>query len=240
LKQPGKRPNALLSLFVWLLPNSPFKHWALRRMGHQIGKNVVIRPNFVINCGWFRIDDGTMLLGFNIIRNLSHFEVGHDSIIGRVNMFTAAPEFQQFSDWVGWFRMGAYGTITSRHYLDCSGQILIGYHAGIAGLRCILQSHTIDLINDVNTVGKIVFDDYSAVMTRCLVLKDAYLPTRSILAAGSLLLPSNDDEELPSGMYAGSPAKKVRDLPYMKWYDRNDVLGEQKPFDDSMFKLDPM
>jgi acetyltransferase-like isoleucine patch superfamily enzyme len=240
LNKSSKRPNALLSLIVWLLPNSSFKHWARRRMGHEIGKNVTISPNFIINCGYFRIDDGAMLLGFNTIRNLRRFELGHDSVIGRVNTFTAAPAYQRYSEWVGLFRMGPYGTVTSRHYLDCSGQVIIGFHAGIAGLRCILQSHTIDLIEDVNTVGRIFFDDYTAVMTGCLVLKDAYLPPRSILAAGSVLGASRPDAELREGMYAGSPAKHVRDLPYMKWYDRRNVLLEATPFDDSKLKIDPM
>ena len=61
LNRVEKRPNALLSLVVWLLPDSPFKHRILRRMGHQIGANVTLSPNFVINCGLFRVDDGKRL-----------------------------------------------------------------------------------------------------------------------------------------------------------------------------------
>lgn len=239
MNKQDKRPHALLSLLVWLLPNSSFKHWALRRMGHQIGTGVTLGANLVINCGWFRFDDGSILQALNLFRNLSRVEVGHDSIIGHFNQFTAAPVYQQFSDRVGVFRMGAYTLVTHRHYLDCSGQVIIGYHSAIAGIRCLVQSHEIDLVNDLNTVGRIIIGDYSVVNTASLLLKDAELPDHSILAAGSVLVKTREDE-MARGLYAGAPAKHVKELPHLKWYDRDPILNDTMAFDDSKFYLEPL
>jgi hypothetical protein len=38
----------------------------------------------------------------------------------------------------------------------------------------------------------------------------------------------------------GLPAKHIRNLPHLKWWDRDDILNPTYPFDDSRFRLDPL
>jgi hypothetical protein len=198
LTEQSTRPNALLSLIVWLMPNSALKQWILRRMGHQIGENVTLKPNIVINCGLFRFDDGAILHGPNVIRNTTWVEKAANSIIGRFNQFSAAPEYQQFSDLVGVFRLGEYSLVTNRHYLDCSGQIIMGATAPSPGCDASCKA-TRSTLSTISTRAEgSQSGQYSVANSGSLLLKDAVLPPHSVLAAGAVLVKPRDGAECPS------------------------------------------
>ena len=235
----SSRPNRWLSLFAWLLPNSSVKTWVLRKLGNDISDDAIIGPNLVIGCGRFRVGEGTMIEPFNLFKGLSRVDLGFRVRIGRYNQISAAPEYQRFSDKVGAFVMQDISLLTNRHYVDCSGQVVIGYHAVIAGIRTIVQSHEFDLEQSVATVGKVMVGDYAQTGTRCLLLKDSAVPPYSVLAAGTVLAKPRDGADMKPGLYGGTPAKFIRELRYGAWYNGGHFHNHPlKPFDDHMFEVD--
>jgi acetyltransferase-like isoleucine patch superfamily enzyme len=233
-----KRPNALLSLFAWLLPASPIKIWLLRRLGNDIGENTIIGPNVVLNCGPFQVGAETVVDPFNLFKGLSRVELGSRVRIGRYNQISAVPAYQQFSDKVGIFIMREISLLTNRHYIDCSGQVILDRHAAVGGLRTIVQSHEFDLETSDATIGKVTVGEYAMTGACCLLLKDSYVPPYSVLAAGTVLSKARDDAELKRGLYGGVPAKFIRELPELGWYEDDDVVRDVKPFNDDAFRLD--
>jgi acetyltransferase-like isoleucine patch superfamily enzyme len=238
MKVPERRPNKWLSLFAWLLPNCRFKLWALRSLGNQIGSDVVLGPNLVVGCGRFEIADGAAIMQFNTFRALSRVELGPLSHIGNFNYFSAAPDYQQFSPWVGRLMIGEGAIITNRHYFDCSGQVILGPYAAVSGLKCILQTHELDLADNISGVGRIVLESKAVASTGCILLKDSYLPEKSVLAAGSVLVRPKEGADMPaSGLYGGSPARFIKERDKSDWWDRADVHTPVTAFDDEKFRL---
>ncbi len=234
-----RRPNKWLSLIVWLLPSCDFKLWALRSLGNDIGPDVVLGPNLVLNCGPFSIAEGAAIMNFNAFRRLTSIELGPKSFIGNFNQFTAAVEYQRYSRLVGKLIIGESGIITNRHYVDCSGQVILRAFSGIGGLRSIVQSHEADLVDNTTKCGRVVLDRNAMTGTGCILLKDSYLPERSVLAAGSVLTKARESDDMPiSGLYGGSPARFIREIKGFEWWDRADTHTPAAAFDDAKFRLE--
>ena len=236
-----RRFKGCASLIVWLLPSCGIKMWALRRLGNEVGTNVSIGPNLVLSCGPFTIGDGTVIMNFNVFRRLAGVDLAPKSCIGHLNQFTAAIDYQVFSPLVGRLVLGELAMITNRHYFDCSGQIILKPYAGIGGIRSIFQSHEIDLVDDETTIGRVVIGERAMTCTACVLLRDSYLPERSVLAAGSLLTKSRDDDAMPtSGLYGGVPARFIRNVSddnLTRW-NRKSYNTSVTWFDDERFRLD--
>lgn len=234
-----KKPNKYLSLIIWLLPSCGFKRWALRGLGNNIADNAIIGPTLVLGCGKFSLGNGSIIARFNVFKGLAHVQLDGKNFIGSWNQFTAAPEFQNYSDRVGMLWMKEQSFMTSRHYIDCSGQVILGAYAGIGGIKSIFQSHEQDYVENEETIGRIVFGDYAGSLTACIMLKDSYLPERSLLAAGSVMVKAKEGSELPkSGLYAGVPARFVKEIKYFAWWDRDFYYTPVRAFDDKKFQLD--
>ena len=221
------------------MPSCRFKLWALRKLGNVIGANVSLGINLVIGGCAFSIDDNAIIRSGNVFRNLAYVRMGESSLIGSWNQITAAPEYQRYSDNVGMLLMGQSTIITNRHYLDCSGQVILRPNSGIGGIKSIFQSHEIDIANNETTVGQIVLEKSAMTGTGCIVLKGARVPERSILAAGSILPKARDHAAMPiSGLYGGAPARYIRELKDMAWWDRDVSATAVTPFDDAVFRAE--
>ncbi|AGB22636.1 hypothetical protein Mycsm_02290 [Mycobacterium sp. JS623] len=231
----ARRPNKYLSLVAWLLPMSKFKIWLLRRIGNEIGENARLGPVLVISCGRFMLADDTVIFPMNLFRNLAAVKMGRGAIIGQLNQFTAAPLYQQVSDRAGFLSLGEQAAFTNRHYVDCSGQVLLRPYAVVGGVKTTVQTHQIDLKHNRIGVGKVVIDENAITVTHCVILMDAYLPPRSVLAAHSLLMKFRDDHEHKSGLYAGSPARFVHEFDHFIWWNRETWQTTATEFDDSTF-----
>ena len=138
----------------------------------------------------------------------------------------------------GILSLGHLAAITNRHYLDCSGQIILHDRAGVGGIKSIFQSHEIDLEQNATTVGVIVVGVNAMTGTACTVLKDARLPDRSVLGAGSLLAKTRAGAEMPEqSLYAGVPARAVRHIDDLNWWRRDNYFTPVRGVDDSSFPL---
>lgn len=233
------RPNPLLSLLAWLLPpNVPFKNWLLRKLGNHIGEGVIVGPTFVLNCGPFWIDDNAYLGLGNTFKSMRHVRMGKKTHIANFNFITAQAAYQEFSDCVGFLIMEEMAGMTNRHYLDCAGQLILRRNSGIGGLRSIFQSHEIDVHTNQTFAGQIILEPNAMTGTGVLVLRGARLPEKSVLAAGSVLTKQRDDAMKPYGLYAGAPAKFVRELKDFAWWDRTESITWPGPFDDATLRAE--
>jgi len=77
--------------------------------------------------------------------------------------------------------------ITDRHYFDCSGHVILRPFSTFGGLKSIVQSHELDFADNKTEPGRIVLGGNAVTTAGCILLKDSYLPERSVLAAGSVL-----------------------------------------------------
>ncbi len=211
----------VLQALVWILPHSGVKIQLLRAFGHTIDKQVVVGPNLVWACSNFDIKSDVVIGPFNVFRDIRSVKFNGNNLIGSWNWFSAARTYQDYEQNAGVLEVGSGSFITSRHYLDCSGRIQIGHMSGIAGVRSIFQTHEIDVRKNVTTIGPIVIGNYCFVSSNCLALKGSILPSESLLAAGSLLTKPTMRQEMKSGLWAGRPAKNIKELPGA-WFDRKD------------------
>lgn len=227
-----RRFHSAVSILAWLLPASLLKNRVLRLLGNDIGRDVTIGTTLVLSCGRFSLADGAVISTGNVFRRMNRVSLGARSVIGRLNLITASPEYQAFDNRAGVLRMGEESMVTNRHYLDCSGMIELRYRSMIGGVKSILQSHEIDIVRNRTTIGRITIGDQSFVSTSCLLLKNAHVPDRSYVAAGSVFLANRSDEVPRPGIYAGTPAKWKSEMRESAWWDRDELHTVPQSADD--------
>ena len=191
-------------MVCWLLPPSRLKNALLRRFGHQISLTARIGPTVVIGVRRFEIGEHVVISPGNSFKHLGLVRLDKHVLIGSWNWITAAPLFQRVDPRAGTLVMEDGATITSRHYLDATGTIVMKPYARIGGGRAYLQTHEPDFDNFRIAAGRIVIGDHSLVGTCAVMLKGAHLPDRSVLGANATMLAGDDRR---SGLYAGSPAR---------------------------------
>ncbi|MCV7421970.1 hypothetical protein H7K45_15580 [Mycobacterium yunnanensis] len=200
----------VLEAIVWMLPANRMKNALLRRFGHQVADSAVIAPNVVLNVRRFEIGEDVRIGLLNVFRGLGLVRLGDHVIINSWNWVSASPQFQLVDPMAGTLDLRFGAGITSRHYLDASGTIIMDRHARIGGGRAYVQTHEPDFETNSQTAGRIFIGHHALVSSCAVMLKGAHLPPRSILAANSTLLPTSSAPA--PGLYAGSPAKWKREL----------------------------
>jgi acetyltransferase-like isoleucine patch superfamily enzyme len=199
--------RGMFELCCWLLPPSRLKNAILRRFGHRIAVTARIGPIMVLGVGRFEIGEHTCIGPFNVFKDLSLVRMDDVVDIGSFNWVSAARDFQEIDPQAGTLHFGNGAGMRSRNYLDCSGTILVGPYAAIGGQRVFLQSHEPDFEHHRQTASRIVVGHHSVTASGSMMLAGARLPDQSVLAANSTMLAPKATDELPRGVYAGSPAK---------------------------------
>ncbi|MET0861704.1 MAG: hypothetical protein ABW091_11840 [Microbacterium sp.] len=148
---------------------------------------------------------GSRIGKWNLIKNMRSISIGTGGSIGRLNVISAHPVYVRLYPAGASLTVGANAYITSRHQMDCSGSLTIGDFSALAGHDSRVLSHSVDVARDAQVAYPVVIGERSFVGTRCLLLGGARLPSRSVLAAGSVLARSREAGE--SGLWAGVPAK---------------------------------
>lgn len=214
----------MIESLVWLLPGSALKNRLLRMFGHDISPSARIGPVVALNIDCAVIGDGATIAALNVFRSLRLLKMGDAATMGSLNMVSAHPAYQALHPDVGSLTMGDGAAITSRHNLDCSGIVRLGDMSAIAGQRTTILTHEIDITVNVQSAGRVLIGERSAVLTNCLVLKGAILPPYSLLTANSMLIRTRELDPAP-GIYSGSPAQFIRANPIddgESWFERTD------------------
>lgn len=202
-------PRDTFALVVGILPRSRIKCLLLSFVkGWHIAPSTTIGSCLFLGVAELVLDEGAVLCSGSIYRNLQSVRVGKNSVIGRWNTFSAAPEVVATlaSPESASLSIGVESAITNRHYVDCTGGISIGNFSTVAGVRSTFLSHSIDFQHGQQRGVGISVGDYSFVASNCSLMAGATLPARSILGMGAVLRPGAKGESL---LYGGVPAQPL-------------------------------
>lgn len=213
----------LISLLSLCLP------WSLRRLvlasllRYSIHKTA--RIGFSLICpAHLNMGPGSYIGHLNVCKSgVELIHLGKGAIIGNLNWITgeslmATSHFQKEVGRRPELHVHDHAAITNRHYIDCTATVTIGRFSTFAGIRSVILSHSIDLMNNVQSAKPVSVGEYCFVGTIAVLLSGARLPDYSVLGANSLL---NKPYSEPYCLYAGSPARPVKQLPRdLKYFTR--------------------
>lgn len=133
-----------------------------------------------------------------------------------VNVFPRAPGRQPS------LILGRYAMITDAHEIDCCDRVEIRDYGRLAGLRCQIHTHNLNLVRNEFETAPVEIGELSAVMSACILLAGTTVPPRSIVSAGSVV---NTKLTRELTFYRGNPAEPVRELPPTLGYFRRGQPG---------------
>lgn len=212
----------LLCFFPW-----PIRKWFLTRaLGFELARNTRIGFS-IISAQKVILKDGAKIGHFNFCKRIDQIYMDEKAKIGNANWISGFSTNNQGILKKGHFahihnrkcelRIGKQSSLTSRHYIDCTGGVYIGDFVTVAGFQTSFLSHSIDLKNNRQDAAPIKIGSYTFVSAKCTILKGANLPAHSVLGACSLL---NKSYEKEYTLYAGTPAKAVKHLEGYKYLTR--------------------
>ena len=208
----------MLQTLCWLLPPSSFKNRLLCRFGHSISASARVGPVLVRSVARFEIGDGVRVSPFNVFSGLRLVHLDTYAAIEKWNWISAHPAFQEVDPQAGTFYLGYSAKLGSRNYVDASGTVVLRDYAAVGGHRVFIQTHEPDFKLYLQRVGRVTIGHHSLVGSCAVMLKDAFLPDQSLLAANSTMT-SASARDRKRGLYAGSPAVWKRETEG-RYFDR--------------------
>lgn len=203
----------LVMLLSFVLP------WSARRRLLEKQFGFSIHPTSRIGFAWIAprklvMEENSRIGHLTFCKNIDLLHLGAGAIIGQLNWITGFPSgtsrhFAHQADRRPELILEAHAGISSRHLFDCTARVRLGAYATIAGFRSQLLTHSIDLAAGRQSSEPIDIGEYCFVGTDSVVLGGSVLPHHCVLGAKSLL---NKKLETPFRLYAGVPAKSVKEL----------------------------
>jgi acetyltransferase-like isoleucine patch superfamily enzyme len=204
----------LLKVLTLFLP------WPLKRFFLVKFFKYEIHPSAKIGLSW--IYPQKLIMGansqfghFNVAIHLDKIIIGEYSNIARGNWITGFPtntiskHFSHQKKRESNLIIGQHSAITKNHHIDCTNVIKIGNFVTIAGYSSQLLTHSINIEKNIQDSNPISIGNYCFVGTSSIILGGAALPSYSVLGANSLL---NKSYSIPYRLYAGNPAKEIKQL----------------------------
>ncbi len=216
--------NNLLMLVSLLLP------WGARRrlLEQQFGYS--IHPSSRIGFAWVAprrlvMEENSRIGHLTICKGVELLHVGANAVIGQLNWITGFPlgnsrHFAHQTDRAPELILEPHSGISSRHFIDCTARVRIGGFATLAGFRSQIVTHSIDLEAGHQAARPVEIGEYCFVGTNSVLLGGSRLPHHSVLGAKSLL---NKPLTEPYRLYAGVPAREVKELPRdLRYFTRSE------------------
>lgn len=207
----------IVVLLVGLLPSCKFKNLLLRLLGFEIHRSASIGPIILSGIKELKVGESSRIEFGNVLRNVSVVSVGSSVVIGKFNHFSADRNFLRNTLSSCQLHVGNDAFITNRHYIDCSGGMVLGSYSGIAGTRSTVLSHSLDLTTNLQAAHRVYIGEYTFVGTNVVILPGVKIPGRSVIAAGSLV-PSGFSSDKP-GIYKGVPVRWTK-ISAGSWFSR--------------------
>ena len=197
-------------MLAGLLPSGRGKNRLLRLLGHRVHPTASVSP-IVLAGSRLVAGPGSRIGPFNVVRSVT-LEVGEGAEVGQWNWFSAAPFLvaESESPFAGTVQLGARSSLTSRHYLDASGGIVVGEYTTVAGVRSTFMTHGIDVADNVLDTEPIIVGDYAMVGGNTKLVLGSRVPDRSVVAMGSVVRKGLLE---PDALYAGVPAVFKKSMP---------------------------
>ena len=172
----------------------------------------------VILVGHLSMGPGASIGPLNVIKDLEEVRLAEGASIGSRNWIAGFPRspdqaadvFPHSPNRRPALIMGKQAMITTAHDVDCSDRVEIGDYSALAGFRCTVLTHSLNLVRDRFVTGSVEIGPHAAVMSGSTLLSGTRVPPRSVVSAGSVVN-TPLTEELT--FYSGNPAEAVRSLP---------------------------
>lgn len=212
----------LLRTLLWLLPPSSLKN---RLLGLTPGWTVAPDARLGVNLVW-RVERATIgprarIGQFNVFRDLHRLEVASAAEIGQFNWVTGFGQYIERAadpELCGVLSLGEGAAMTSRHYVDAAGGVVLEDGVVIAGVRCVLLSHSIDPEDYVQSTAAIRLRSNAVIFTHCVLLPGADLARGVVLATNSV---AGGPLDQPEHLYGGTPAKVIRSVAHQAMVHRS-------------------
>jgi carbonic anhydrase/acetyltransferase-like protein (isoleucine patch superfamily) len=161
---------------------------------------------------------GASIGPLNVIKDIEELRMAEGASIASRNWITgfpraddlAADAFPHSPNRKPGLVMGRYAMITVAHEIDCSDRVEIGDYSSLAGFRCTVLTHSLNLVRDRFVTGPVEIGAHAAVMSGSTLLSGTRVPPRSVVSADSVVNTPLADELT---FYSGNPAVAVRSLP---------------------------
>lgn len=208
-------PRLIISLATLLLPWSVRRFILVHFLGYSINKTA--RLGYSLICPvCLEMGPGSRIGHLTFCKSgVELLHLGEGAAIGNLNWITgealgASLHFQDLAGRRPELIVHDQAAITNRHFVDCTATVSIGRFSTFAGLRSSILSHSIDLDLCKQIAEPVTVGEYCFVGAMTILLPGAALPDYSVLGANSLLNKHYTD---PYYLYAGTPARPVRQLP---------------------------
>ena len=216
----------VLALCMVVLPSRLKRHLGRWLFGWDIDRTAYIGRS-VILVRHLSMGPGASIGPLNVIRNIEELRLDEGASIATRNWISGWPlsseVFTHSPDRQPSLVLGKYAMITVAHDIDCSDRVELGDYASLAGFRCTILTHSLNLVLDRFVTAPVEVGSRSAIMSGCTLLSGTRVPPRSIVSAGSVIN-TKLTEELT--FYRGNPAQAVRSLPEtMRFFHREGVPG---------------
>lgn len=202
--------SALLLVFV---PSS----WRRRLGGWLLGWDVhptAYIGRSVILVGHLSMGPHATIGHRNVIRAIDQLRLAEGASIATRNWIVGIPKhidvFPTSEDRVPSLILGKGAVVTDAHEIDCADRVELGDYASLAGFRCQVLTHNLNLVKDRFEANPVEIGDHSAVMSGCILQSGTSVPSRCIVSAGSVVTTKLTKELV---LYRGNPAEVVRELP---------------------------
>lgn len=198
--------------------------WDIHPTAH-LGRSVVVVRRLTMGAG-------AVIGSLNVIRDLEELRLGEGASIATRNWVIGFPlgtgHFPDSPDRWPSLVLGEKAMVTVAHDIDCSDRVVVGDHASVAGFRCTILTHSLNLVTDRFVTGPVEVGHHAAVMSGCTLMSGTTVPARTIVSAGSVVN-TRLTEELT--FYRGNPAQAVRRLPAsLRFFHRGEP--ERRPAPD--------
>jgi acetyltransferase-like isoleucine patch superfamily enzyme len=213
----------LIALLMLVLPAQLRAELARRLLGWDIDPTAYIGRS-VIMVKHVTMGPESVIGPFNVIRGLDELRLGKGATIGTRNWIQAHPLARRIMEAQGKshdpsLHMGDWAKITVGHEIDCTDLVTLGENAGLAGYRCQILTHSLDLVRNRQITGPVEIGDNTGIMSGCILLSGTRVPSRCIVSAGSVITTKLTKEQT---FYRGNPAEAVRDLPDLRAFHPTD------------------
>lgn len=217
--------NIFIQLIGWILPLPLRKILYIKVLGWQIGEGSRIGRSLFF-CHKVIIGKNSGIGSLNIIREIDALILHDYAFLCHMNWITGCStrhksSFSHVGEHKCELEIGNHSSITSQHFIDCTGGVKIGDFTTIGGVRSQLLTHYIDVYESRQTCKPIHIGNYCFVGTGSLLLPGSQLPDYSVLGGGSVLTKAHN---VKCALYAGDPAvyKKEMSKEDVKYFSRRE------------------
>jgi acetyltransferase-like isoleucine patch superfamily enzyme len=203
----------LWALLMIVVPSSLRRQIARRMLGWDIDPTAYIGRSVII-VGHLSMGPRATIGPRNVIRALDELRLAEDASIATRNWIIGIPKhidvFPTSPDRVPSLILGKGALVTDAHEIDCADRVELGDYAALAGFRCQVLTHNLNLVKDRFEANPVEIGEHSAVMSGCILQSGTSVPNRCIVSAGSVVTTALTKE---LALYRGNPAEVVRELP---------------------------